>query len=135
MNLVHGEVGKVILGAFYHVYDALGTGFAEKVYENAMVITLRKRGLTVTQQMKIVVYFEGEPVGEFFADLVVAERVVLEFKAVQAIEEAHEAQLLNYLRATRFEVGYVLNFGPKADFKRKIYTNDRKIAPIDEIPF
>src|SRR5262249_10861308 len=125
-KLLHSDLTEVILKAFYHVYNKFGYGFLEKVYENALALTLRKRGLAVEQQKPVTVEFEGEPVGEYFADLLVANCVILELKAADAINAAHEAQLLNYLKATNIEVGFVLNFGPKAEFRRKVFTNDRK---------
>jgi GxxExxY protein len=124
--MLHAEVTDKIIKAFFHVYNTLGYGFLEKVYENALVVTLRKSGLHVVAQHPIKVYFEGEQVGEYFADLFVVERVIVEIKAGASLCEAHEAQLLNYLKATDIEVGLLLNFGPKAQFKRKFFTNDKK---------
>jgi GxxExxY protein len=124
--MLHEEITDAIIKAFYHVYNTLGYGFLEKVYENALAVTLRKWGLTVVQQQQITVYFEGERVGEYFADLLVVERVIVEIKAVDSLCQAHEAQLLNYLKATDIEVGLLLNFGPKAQMRRKIFTNDKK---------
>jgi GxxExxY protein len=125
-QLLHAEITAAILKAFYHVYNTLGYGFLEKVYENALKITLRKCGLSVTQQQPIKVHFEGEEIGEYFADLVVEEKVIIELKAAEAICSAHESQLLNYLKATEIEVGMLLNFGPKAEFRRKVFANARK---------
>ncbi len=126
-NLKHKEITDKILHAFFKVvYPALGFGFLEKVYENAMVIALREMGLKVEQQVKITVYFAGQVVGEYFADLVVEGCVVVELKAVQNLLEEHEAQLLNYLRATEYEVGLLLNFGPQPRFRRKVFDNERK---------
>jgi GxxExxY protein len=125
-TLLHADVTDVIIKAFYHVYNTLGYGFLEKVYENALKRTLQKWGLSVTQQQCIKVYFEGEEVGEYFADLVVAGKVIIELKAADALCPAHEAQLLNYLKATDMEVGLLLSFGPKAVFRRKIFMNERK---------
>src|SRR5262249_21398711 len=110
----------------YHVYNTLGYGSLEKVYENALVLTLRKGCLSVGQQVPIKVYFESELVGEYFADVLVQACVIVELKAVEALSEAHEAQLLNYLKATDVEVGLLLNFGPKAEFRRKVFANPRK---------
>jgi GxxExxY protein len=124
--LLHAEVTDCILQAFYHVYNTLGSGFLEKVYENALRNCLRTRGFQVEQQTPVKVYFEGEEVGDYHADLIVNGVVILELKAVEAIAPAHEAQLLNYLKATNIEVGLLLNFGDKPEFKRKVYTNDRK---------
>lgn len=126
-NLKHKEITDKILYAFFKVvYPALGFGFLEKVYENAMVIALREMGLKVEQQVKIVVYFAGQIVGEYYADLVVEGCVVVELKAVQTLLEEHDAQLLNYLRATEYEVGILLNFGPQPRFRRKVFDNERK---------
>jgi GxxExxY protein len=124
--MLHAEITDKVIKAFYHVSNTLGYGFLEKVYENALVATLRKWGLPAVQQLPITVYFEGERVGEYFADVVVAELVILEIKAAESLCDAHEAQLLNYLKATDREVGLLLNFGPKAQFKRKVFANDRK---------
>lgn len=126
-NLKHKEITDKILHAFFKiVYPALGFGFLEKVYENAMVIALRQMGLKVEQQVKIVVYFAGQIVGEYYADLVVEGCVVVELKAVQTLLDEHDAQLLNYLRATEYEVGLLLNFGPQPRFRRKVFDNERK---------
>jgi GxxExxY protein len=125
-NLLHADITAVILKAFYHVYNTLGYGFLDKVYENALKITLRKWGLSVSQQQAIKVYFEREEVGEYFADLIVDEKVILELKAAESICSGHESQLVNYLKATDIEVGLLLNFGPKPEFRRKIFRNERK---------
>ena len=122
----HKEITERIIKAFYTVYNTLGYGFLEKVYENAMVIELRKLGLKVTPQARIVVYYDGRPVGDYSADLLVADAVIVELKATRALAPAHEAQLLNYLKATTYEVGLLLNFGPKPDIQRKVYDNERK---------
>jgi GxxExxY protein len=122
----HADLTKKIIGAFYKVYNTLGYGFSEKVYENALAHELRKLGLEVEQQARIVVYYEGEVVGEYQADLVVNDVVIVELKAARQLADEHEAQLLNYLKATPIEVGLLLNFGPKADIKRKVYDNERK---------
>jgi GxxExxY protein len=111
---------------FYHVYNTLGYGFLEKVYERAMAIKLRNAGLSVNQQQPIKVFFEEQLVGDYFADLVIENVVIVELKAGEAIAEAHEAQLMNYLKATEMEVGLLLNFGPKPEFRRKVFTNDKK---------
>jgi GxxExxY protein len=123
MALVYGELSEQILKCFYHVYNSLGPGFLEKVYENALCISLRKQGLTVDQQLPITVRFEGEVVGEYFADLRVEARIILEIKAGEAIVSEHEAQLLNYLKATGYQLGMILNFGPKAEFSRKVFSS------------
>ncbi len=125
-KLLHSDITERIIKAFYHVYNTLGYGFLEKVYENALVLTLRKWGLTVAQQVPLKVYFENEVVGEYFADVIVVGCVIIELKASEAIDPGHEAQLVNYLKATDIEVGLLLNFGPKAEFRRKVFANERK---------
>jgi len=120
--MLHEEITSVIINAFYLVYNTLGYGFLEKVYENALLHELRKRGLQVEQQVPIKVIFDGVIVGEYFADLFVEGKVIVELKAATAISDAHKAQLINYLKATGIEVGLILNFGPKATFKREIFT-------------
>lgn len=124
--MLHSEITDKILKAFYQVYNTLGYGFLEKVYENAMAIELRKAGFDIFQQRNIKVYYDGEVVGDYYADLMVKDSVIVELKASSSICEEHEAQLLNYLRATDIEVGMLLNFGKNAEFRRKIFTNDRK---------
>jgi GxxExxY protein len=129
LNLKHAEVTGTILNAFYRgVYAELGYGFLEKVYENAMCYELERAGLRVRQQQRIDVYFRDRCVGEYFADLIVEDRVIVELKAAERITAQHEAQLINYLHATTYEVGLILNFGPKADHRRKIFSNSRKIT-------
>ncbi|HAX69390.1 MAG TPA: GxxExxY protein [Anaerolineales bacterium] len=127
VELKHKDVTEKILHAFYKiVYPQLGYGFLEKVYENAMVLALASLGLKVEQQARILVYFQNQVVGEYFSDLLVNDVVLVELKAVSRLLAEYEAQLLNYLRATPYEVGLLLNFGPKPDFKRKIYENYHK---------
>lgn len=122
----HAEVTEKIIGAFFRVHKRLGYGFSESVYENALALELAKLGLEVESQRPITVYYDGQPVGDYFADLVVDGVVILELKAARHLLDEHEAQLLNYLKATTIEVGLVLNFGPKAEFRRKVYDNQRK---------
>jgi GxxExxY protein len=128
MTFKHTDLTDKIIKAFYTVYNKLGYGFLEKVYRNAMAIELSKQGLTVQPEAPIVVYYDGEVVGEYFADLLVAESVIVELKATRQLAGEHEAQLLNYLKATPYEVGLLLNFGPKPDVKRKAFDNTRKGA-------
>ncbi|NJN98765.1 MAG: GxxExxY protein [Anaerolineales bacterium] len=122
----HANLTHQIIGAFFKVYNTLGYGFTEKVYQNALVLELAKLGLAVKSPYPIKVYYEGVEVGEYFADIVVNEVVILELKAVSQLLPEHEAQLLNYLKATTIEVGLLLNFGPKAETKRKTFDNERK---------
>jgi GxxExxY protein len=115
-----------IISAFYRVYNSLGYGFLEKVYENALAIELRKAGLIVNCQQSVKVYYEGHLVGDYVADMIVNNKVILELKAAEALHPAHEAQLMNYLKATEIEVGLLLNFGDKPQFSRKVFANTRK---------
>jgi len=124
--MLHQEITSEIIASFYAVYNNLGYGFLEKVYENALVFELEKRGLKVQQQLPIKVHYEGKVVGEYFADLVVNEKVIVELKVAEEIGKAHEAQLVNYLKVTNIEVGLLLNFGKEAEFKRKIFTRRGK---------
>lgn len=125
-SLKHRDLTDKIIGTFYEFYNELGFGFLESVYEEAMLIALRAKGLKAAQQVPIPVWFRGKKIGNFEADLVVNDSVIVELKAVRAIDDAHIAQLLNYLKATEVEVGLVLNFGHKAEFKRKAFDNIRK---------
>jgi GxxExxY protein len=122
----HADLTEKVIEAFFNVYNTLGYGFAEKVYQNALVMELVALGLAVESQKQITVRYSGRIVGEFWADVVVNGVVILELKAVQRLLDEHEAQLLNYLKATPIEVGLLLNFGPRAELKRKVYDNDRK---------
>jgi GxxExxY protein len=119
----HSDITEKIIKAFYNVYNSLGHGFLEKVYENALLIELRNHGLMVSQQKPIKVYYNDKEVGNYYADLIIEDKVIVELKAAEGIREEHEAQLINYLRATDIEVGLLLNFGVKPQFKRKIFTN------------
>ncbi len=124
--MLHEEITGVIIGAFYDVHNTLGIGFLEKVYENALAHLLRVRGFDVIQQAPVKVYFQGMLVGEYYADLLIAGKVIVELKTAECIHPEHLAQLSNYLRATDIEVGMLLNFGRQTSFKRVILTNDRK---------
>jgi GxxExxY protein len=126
MELLHEELTKKIIKCFYNVFNTLGYGFLEKVYHNSMLLELRSYGLEAISQGEIIVFYDGTEVGHYYADIIVEDLVILEIKVAKTIIEAHEAQLLNYLRATDKEVGLVLNFGPKAEFKRKIFENRYK---------
>lgn len=125
-NYKHSEVTEKIIEAFYVVYNKLGTGFQEKVYESALLIELDKRFLEFEKQKNIKVYYEGHIIGNFYADVIVNNVVIVELKAVESLCLDHEVQLVNYLRATDIEVGLLLNFGSKPQFKRKVFSNSRK---------
>ena len=122
----HSDITEQIIGAFYAVYSALGYGFLENVYVRALMIELTRRGMNVRDELPIQVYYAGQLVGEYFADLVVNDLVILEIKAAKCLATEHEAQLLNYLKATPYEVGLLLNFGPKPETKRRSFDNNRK---------
>lgn len=122
----HSELTKSIIGTFYEVYNELGHGFLESVYENSLAIALRAKGFEVHQQIAVPVWFRGQQVGDFDADLMVNRLVLLELKSARSIDPAYLAQLLNYLKATNIEIGLLLNFGPKPEFKRLAFGNDRK---------
>jgi GxxExxY protein len=125
-NYKHSELTEKIIKSFYRVYNVLGYGFLEKVYENAMIIELQKNGLIAVAQSPIDVFYEEESVGIYFADIIVENKIIVELKACEEIALAHEAQLTNYLRATEIEVGLLLNFGKKPELKRRVFDNSRK---------
>ena len=122
----HGDITQTIIGVFYEVYNELGHGFLESVYHRSLVLALQSVGLNVSSRVDIPVWFRGSEVGHFQADILVERSVLLELKAARALESAHRAQLLNYLRATEIEVGLLLNFGEKPEVKRLIYDNSKK---------
>ncbi len=128
---LHEDVTKKIIQAYYKVYNTLGYGFLEKVYHNALLIELRKMGLECKSQYPIKVFYENQSVGEYFADIIVNDCVIIENKATEALAEEHEFQLINYLKATELEIGLLLNFGKKPEIRRKIFTNDRKNKNTD----
>jgi GxxExxY protein len=125
-NYKHSQLTDKIIKVFFTVYNKLGYGFLEKVYENAMLIELRKAGLLAEPQVPIKVYYEQQEIGDYYADIIVNGLVILELKATQTIAAAHEAQLVNYLKATQIEVGLLLNFGLKPEMKRKVFLNEQK---------
>ncbi|MDY0270736.1 GxxExxY protein [Trichloromonas sp.] len=124
--LKYQELTDHVLCCFYNVYNRLGYGFLEKVYENALMVELRKSGLASRAQCPIKVHYDGYIVGEYIADIMVDDKIMVEVKASRSLMPGHEAQLLNYLKATEIEVGLLLNFGPKPEIKRKIFDNDKK---------
>jgi GxxExxY protein len=124
--MLHENITGRVIKAFFKVNNTLGYGFLEKVYENAMLIELKKNDCKVEQQKNIKVFYGNEEVGDYFADLLIDDLVIVELKAAENICNEHEAQLINYLRATKIEVGLLLNFGQKPEFKRKIFMNKNK---------
>ena len=123
-NYKHSELTEKIIKAFYKVYNTLGYGFLEKVYENALYIELEAIGFNIKKQEPIKVYYEGKEVGVYFADLIVNNTIIIELKATEYLIEENESQLINYLKATEMEVGLLLNFGKKPEVKRKVYSNN-----------
>ncbi|WP_298036039.1 GxxExxY protein [uncultured Desulfuromonas sp.] len=122
----HKELTDQIICLFYNVYNTLGYGFLEKVYENALMLELQKSDVMAVAQSGINVSYEGNIVGQYFADILVGDKVIVEIKAVKNVLREHEAQLLNYLKATDVEVGLLLNFGPTPEIKRKVLDNSLK---------
>ncbi|MDD5528561.1 MAG: GxxExxY protein [bacterium] len=122
----HKELTAKIIEVFYRVYNRLGYGFLEKVYENAMAIELKREGIPAKVQTPIKVYYDEEIIGEYTADILVDDKIVVEIKAIKKLAEENEAQLLNYLKATNIEVGLLFNFGPEPEIKRRAFDNSRK---------
>jgi len=122
----HKELTEKIIRIFYRVYNTLGYGFLEKIYEKAMMIEFNIEGIPAVAQSSIKVLYKNELVGEYYADILVDDKVIVEIKATRTLALEHEAQLLNYLKATNIEVGLLLNFGPKPQIKRKVFDNHKK---------
>jgi GxxExxY protein len=129
--LKHPEVTEKVIGVFYDVYNELGHGFLESVHEEALAIALVQSGLKVERPVPIAVWFRRRRIGDFRADMLIEGKVLLELKAARTIDQAHERQLLNYLRATDVEVGLLLNFGVRPEFRRLVYENERKKIRVD----
>ena len=126
MEYLHSDKTGEILNAFYDVYNELGYGFLERVYKNALYKELKSRGFDCSTERSIPVFYQNEIVGDYYADIIVDNTIILELKAVKTILPEHEAQLMNYLRATDAEVGLLLNFGPNPQQRRIVFTNDKK---------
>ncbi|GGK02876.1 GxxExxY protein [Luteimonas terricola] len=122
VGLMHRRVSKQVIGTFFDTYNELGHGFLESVYEGALAIRLHECGLRVERQVPVAVRFHNHVVGEFRTDLLVEDCLLVEIKATRALTDAHEAQLLNYLKATGIRVGLLLNFGPRPDFRRRVFS-------------
>ena len=127
--MLYQDLTDKIIKCFYEVYNILGYGFLEKVYENALYNELKIFGLNCERQKQIEVFYKDILIGEYYADIIVEDKIILELKAAEAICEEHEFQLINYLKATNIELGLLLNFGKKPEIRRKIFTNDRKSNP------
>jgi len=124
--MLHEEITDKIIKAYYKVYNTLGYGFLEKVYQKALLIELRNMGFDCEEEVPVKIYYNGQRVGDYRADIIVNDCVIIENKTAESLAEENEFQLINYLKATEIEVGLLLNFGKKPQFKRKIFTNDRK---------
>lgn len=122
----HEGLTEQVISCFYAVYNDLGYGFLESVYQNALAVEFRESGISFDDEVEITVFYNDEQIGEFYSDFVVEDSVVLEIKAASVLDESHEAQLLNYLNATDYEVGLLLNFGESPEITRKIFDNERK---------
>ena len=125
-KLKHAAVSEAVIGAFYDVYNELGHGFLESVYRDALAVVLLAKGLSVEREKAVQVRFRGQTVGLFRTDLVVQQCVIVELKCARMLDRVHEAQLLNHLKATEFEVGLLLNFGTRPQFRRMLLDNDQK---------
>jgi GxxExxY protein len=119
-NFKYSALTQEIIKEAFYVFNQLGSGFMEKIYENSLILRLMKKGFNIKSQHPINVYFEGELIGEYFADIIVNDKVIIELKAVKEISPIHEVQLVNYLKATGIEVGLLINFGDRVKFKRKV---------------
>lgn len=135
MELLHEDLTDSIIKTFFDVYNELGYGFLEKVYQNSLFIELKNRGFKVEAQKQIKVYYKNVAVGQYYADLVVNDLIILELKAAEGIIKEFEFQLINYLKANEIEVGLLLNFGMKPDFRRKVFENSRKNNTLKQQPF
>ncbi len=125
-NIKHAEITEKVIGIFYEVYNELGFGFLESIYEEAMALVLKQHGIEFQRQARVAVWFRGHKLGSYEADFLVAGVVMVELKAIKALESSHEVQLLHYLRSTEVEVGLLLNFGPKPQVRRFAFENSRK---------
>ncbi|MCK9483829.1 MAG: GxxExxY protein [Candidatus Marinimicrobia bacterium] len=125
-NYKYQEITEKIIKGFYETYNELGNGFLEVIYEKALTMVLSKMGLTVESQKPVEVFFRKRMIGQFYVDMVVDGKVIVELKAVRHLLPEHESQILNYLKATQYEVGLLLNFGLKPEIKRFLFDNSRK---------
>lgn len=129
-NYLHSELTEEIIGQAFNVYNALGSGFLESVYKKALTKKLREKGFDIRCEHPVKVYFEGEIIGDYFCDILVNEKVIIELKAIETLNKIHEVQLVNYLKATDIEVGLLINFGNKIEFKRKVLSRSHKKSAL-----
>jgi GxxExxY protein len=126
LSLKYSDQTEKIIGVFYDVYNELGHGFLESTYAEALIVALQESGMGTAREVPVPVWFRGKKIGQYYADLIVEDVILLELKAVRTLESVHEAQLLHYLRATEIEVGLLLNFGLRPQFRRLLFDNGRK---------
>lgn len=120
-EILYKELTDKVIRCFYNVFDSLRGGFLESVYENSLMVEFRHMGIAAENQKDLNVYYRNELVGEFRADIVVEEKILIEIKAVNRLLPIHEAQLINYLKSTSIKIGLLVNFGERLEFKRKIF--------------
>jgi GxxExxY protein len=130
IDLLHSDVTRAIITAFFDVHRILGDGYVESVYQRALPILLKRRGVKSEREVPVVVNFLGEHVGDYRADLIVEGKVIVETKVADRIVPVHEMQLLNYLKGTGIEVGLILNFGPTPTFRRLVFTKEKGVPAI-----
>lgn len=126
MKLLHPELSEKIEACFKRVYEKLGYGFLERLYEKALCLEFEKHAIRHSLKPKLDVFYEGTFLGTFYPDVLIDEKIILEIKSIEVLKSVHEVQLLNYLSATRLQVGYLVNFGPQLEVLRRVFTNDRK---------
>jgi GxxExxY protein len=126
LGLKHSGLTETIIGAFYDVYHELGQGFLESAYAEAMAVALEEAELQLAREFSVPVWFRGRKLGQYFADMIIADKILLALKAARNLESAHEGQLLHYLKASEIDVGRLLNFGMRPQFRRLLFHNERK---------
>jgi GxxExxY protein len=125
-KLLHQDITDTIINSFYHVFNELGHGFLEKVYQKSLALELTYRGLDVSIEHMIPVKYKGIIVGEYFADIIVENKIIIEVKVIENISKIHESQIINYLKASEIQVGFIMNFYKEPEFKRLIHSNPKK---------
>jgi GxxExxY protein len=125
-DYLYSELSDNIINCFYKVYNTLGFGFLEKIYQKSLEIELRKNGLMFESQYPVKVYYDNSIVGEYYADIFIESKIIVEIKAIEILVKESELQLINYLKSTNVEVGLLLNFGKKPEVKRRVFTNNKK---------
>jgi GxxExxY protein len=132
-DLKYEELTRKVRDCAYRVFHELGSGFLERVYKNALAVEFQEQSILYEQQKSVTVSYRGRIVGEYVADMVLDNKIIVELKAVKGIEDIHFAQLFNYLKATGFEVGLLINFGPRFTFKRRIYNQETSVSSVSSV--